>query len=188
MNMKSRMFTKFEYVMRNNILCSVFTLKMKRHFLLIFFLLLASSVHAQEISGMGMATESWTEEDPARGRLTEQEIERVRVLKQLIRDVDMRSLEQTIHEIETDRYPVLKLQMQEAIAKTYADIVREQEVVDQDQKDWLYSMVTINMAYLQFGGSQKDPGNSLNKLIRRKLEGHLPAEVFTHPGFLKDLE
>ncbi len=146
---------------------------MKKILLLIVFCCLVVPVWAQ----------------PAGTRLTGEDTEqRVRVFKELIRDVDAKSLQQTIREIEGAEYPQIELLMQEAIAKTYADIVLQEKVVDQKQKEWLYSMVTINMAYLQFGGGQDDSGNALNSLTRRKLKEYLPAEVLTHPGFLQKVE
>jgi hypothetical protein len=164
--------------------------KMRIQILLMIFLFLAPSVHAQETFGKEAAsqTEPRIREDQGRGRLMKEDLERVRTFKELIRDVDVKSLEQTIHEIEIASYPELELQMREAIAKTYADIVREQKGIDQAQKEWLYSMVTINMAYLQFGGKQDDSGTALNMIIRKKLREYLPSDVFTHPGFLQKLE
>jgi hypothetical protein len=76
------------------------------------------------------------------------------------------------------------------MAKAYADIVRDQDVVGEKKKEWLYSMVCLNMAYFQFGGTQGPPGSatSLNRLIRRKLKEYLPPSVLKQPGFLYSLE
>jgi hypothetical protein len=115
--------------------------------------------------------------------LNEQEIERVRAFKQLIQEVDKKSLQQTIDDLEETGNPLLNLQIKEAMAKTYADIVREQNVTDPEQKEWLYSMVAMNMAYLQFGAMQDASDNGLNSLIRRKLKQYLPTSIFTQPGF-----
>ena len=76
------------------------------------------------------------------------------------------------------------------MAKTYADIVREINVEGQKKKEWLYSMVCLNMAYLQFGGSQGKSGSTteLNRLIRQKLKKYLPPELLKQPGFAYSLE
>ncbi|MBF0504397.1 MAG: hypothetical protein HQL14_04760 [Candidatus Omnitrophica bacterium] len=116
--------------------------------------------------------------------LTAGEIQRVRAFKELLSEVDTKSLPQTITELEKARYPAINLEMREAIAKTYVDIVREQGVTGQKKKEWLYSMVCLNMAYLQFGGGESPAStSSLNKLILRKLKEYLPSDVLKQPGF-----
>jgi len=157
---------------------------MKIFILFMISFLLTPSVYAQETFG---DTER-IEEGPDWASLDSRDMERIRALKDLIRDVDRKSLAQTIHEIENADDPRLELQKQEAIAKTYADIVLQEKVVDQRQKEWLHSMITINMAYLQFGGSGDDSGNGLHRLIRNKLRDYLPPEVLTHPGFLQTID
>jgi hypothetical protein len=51
-------------------------------------------------------------------------------------------------------------------------------------------MVCLNMAYLQFGGSQGKYGSTteLNRLIRQKLKAYLPSDVLKQPGFIYSLE
>jgi hypothetical protein len=99
-------------------------------------------------------------------------------------------LQQTIDELRKTHHFQLNLEMREAMAKTYADIVKEENVIGQKKKEWLYSMVCLNMAYLQFGGAQGAPGSTtaLNRLIRRKLKEYLPLNVLKQPGFLYSLE
>ncbi len=109
----------------------------------------------------------------ARRSLTTQEVERVKAFKEYTREVDKKSVQAVVDELEKSEDPGLNLQVQEAIARTYADIVLEQKTTDQKQKEWLYSMVAINMAYLELGAQQDESGNGLNQLIRRKLRGYL---------------
>ena len=156
---------------------------------LIVCLFLTSAACAEATFGQGAPIQSKPRIHAAvvRVHLTAPEIEHVKAFKKLIRDVDGKSLMQTIAEIETAANPQLELQMQEAIAKTYADIVLEEKVGDLKQKEWLYSMVTINMAYLQFGAKQDDSGNALNRMIRKKLREYLPPEVLSSPEFLRKL-
>ncbi len=146
----------------------------KQFFLLIIFLFLAVSAHAQAQSR----------------HLTAQEIGRVRAVKQLLYGIDSKTLQETIDELERMRYPQINLGLREAMAKTYADIVREYAVDGQKKNEWLYSMVCLNMAYFQFTGSQGTAGDttSLNRLIRRKLKEYLPPYVLKQPGFLYSLE
>jgi len=144
--------------------------------LLIILILPFSSINAQE-SYRG-------------GYLTAQEIDRVKALKELLQGVDKKTLRQTIKELEKARHPHFNLEMQEAMAKTYTDIVKEINVEGQKKKEWLYSMVCLNMAYLQFGGSKGKYGSTteLNRLIRQKLIKYLPNDALKQPGFVYSLD
>lgn len=124
------------------------------------------------------------------GRLTAQDIQRVKAVKQLLDGVDKESLRQTIDELEKTRYPQINLQIKEAMAKTYTDIAQEFNVTGPKKKEWLYSMVCLNMAYLQFGGDQGNSRNStdLNRLIRQKLNGYLPLKVLKQYGMIYSLD
>lgn len=164
---------------------------MKRHIFFFFgavSLLLISSAHAEFGKGPAIQAQPRVRVRVVRAQLTAVDIERVKAFKQLSSDVDKKSLSQIIDEIQTADNPQLELAMQEAIAKTYCDVAKEQNVVEQKQKEWLYSMVTMNMAYLQFGAKQDDSGNALNRLVRRKLREYLPPEVLNQPGFQVNLQ
>jgi hypothetical protein len=122
--------------------------------------------------------------------LTASELERVKAVKELLSDVDTRSFKDTVHELEKARDPQISLEMKEAMARAYTDIVKEIKVEGQKKKEWLYSMVCLNMAYLQFGGSQGKYGTTteLNRLIRQKLIHYLPQNALKQPGFVYSLE
>ena len=144
----------------------------KRFFLLVIFIFLTAPAHAQ-------------------GNFpTPQDIERIRALKALLYGIDTKSLQETLEELKKTQHPQINLQMREAMAKTYTDIVREVNVEGQKKKEWLYSMVCLNMAYLQFGGAQGTPGStsSLNRLIRQKLKKYLPPNALKQAGFFYSLE
>ena len=142
-------------------------------FICVFFLLLPSLVYAKS----------------QRVHLSTVEIERLEKSKQVLAEVDEKSLKQSIAELEQAANPRVALLIKEAMAKTYADIVVEQKVVGLSKKRWLYSMVALNMAYLQFEGSKDSAGktSNLNKLIRYKLKKYLPANIFYQPGFHSSL-
>lgn len=178
---------------------------MRNLLFLIIFIFLAASAHAQESSA---SASRLLEEKPrflaganARyfpilqanhrsGHLTVSDIERVKVVKTLLDGIDTKSLQETIDELEKTRHPQINLQIMEAMAKTYTDIVKEIDVKGQKKKEWLYSMVCLNMAYLQFGGSQGTSGStsSLNRFIRQKLRQYLPLNALKQQGFLYSLE
>jgi len=153
-------------------------MKLNKYFIpLIILLFLATSVQAQ----VNYNTRY----------LTAQEIQRVKVVKELLDGIDKKTLLQTVAELEKSRHPQISLEMQEAMAKTYTDIVKEINVVGQKKKEWLYSMVCLNMAYLQFGGNAQGKYGStteLNRLIRRKLNEYMPPHVLEHLGNLYSLE
>ncbi|OGX06981.1 MAG: hypothetical protein A2Z88_04225 [Omnitrophica WOR_2 bacterium GWA2_47_8] len=124
-----------------------------------------------------------------RQELSDQDIERVKASRDLLQGTDPRSLPKTLRELNRTNCPQIHAIIMEAIARTYVDIVREQKVVEQKKKDWLYSMVKLNMAYLQLtGGTYKGDNNSLNRSIRFRLKEYLPAGILTHPGFFQKVD
>ena len=126
----------------------------------------------------------------AQDSLTPQQVERVKVCKNLLEEIDTKSLQRTINELEKSLDPEMNLQIMEAMARTYVDIVRENNVVELKNKQWLYSMITLNMANIQFGGGVDEESRDapLNRLIQRKLKEHLSPELMNHPGFSKSVE
>ena len=133
-----------------------------------------------------LCTVSFARADAGRTHLTLPQIERVKAVKDLLCEVDTKPLGQTIHDLEKTGHPLLNLQIREAMAKTYADIVKEHGVEGKNKKEWLYSMVTLNMAYLQFGGTQSP--EPLNRMICRKLKENLPSDFINSPSFHYSLE
>jgi len=148
----------------------------KRFIPLCVLLFISASVHAQE--------------NYRAAYLTQQEIQRIKAVKELLYGIDKKSLRETIKEVESSKHPQFDLEMKEAMAGAYTDIVREMNVEGQKKKEWLYSMVCLNMAYLQFGGAQGKSGSTteLNRLIRQKLIAHLPVNALKQPGFVYSLE
>ena len=139
-------------------------------FFILLFLIFSISAHAKS----------------GHARLVPSEIERVKVVKQMLYEVDKKSLQQTIEELEKTGYPDLYVYVREAMAKTYLDIVREQDVQSQKAKEWLYSMITLNMAYLQLGGTHN--AEVLNRQICQKLKAYLPADILNRPGINYSME
>ena len=127
----------------------------------------------------------WANQTAGSRHLTTQEIERVKALKVTLRDVDSKTLDQTISDLEKTGYPRLNLEIRETMAKAFVDIVNEQHVSGVKKKQWLYSMVTLNMAYLQMVGLhvKDDEKKEINKLIRYKLKTYLPKGIEEKKGF-----
>jgi hypothetical protein len=125
----------------------------------------------------------------AGAQLSDPQISRIKAYRLLVANIDPQPLAQAVAELERTRYPLVNLQIKEAMARAYADIVREQKVEGKSKQQWLYSMIKLNMAYLQFAG--KAPGQDrdpLNQLIRQTLRTHLPPDIYGRPGFHTDLD
>lgn len=134
---------------------------MKRLIAIVLFLCCASGVCAQ-------------------GSFSAAQIQRIQAFKQRLGTVDKKSLEKTISELQKAQDSELALQIQETIARVYADIVKEQDIYDMVTQEWLYGMVALNMANLQFGGRSRD---SVSQMIAQKLKKALPAALLAHPDF-----
>ena len=117
----------------------------------------------------------------ASAQLTPQQFERVKICKNLLQEADLKSLDETVEELEQARNPEQNLQILEAIALTYSEISKEQKVEAKADKEWLHSMVALNMAYLQLGGGEGGRDTALNRLIRGKLKEHLSTALLHDP-------
>ncbi len=160
-----------------------------RPFITLFFIIIFAS------SEMGMNPTIQAEEKVetirlhCRNALSDSDIAQVKESKGLIQDVDAKSLQRTLLEMEETECPTIHVFIIEAMARTYDDIVREQNVQEQKKKNWLYSKIQLNMAFLQLtGGTQKGDADPLNRLIRLKLKEYLPSGMLTHPAFFQKVE
>ncbi len=120
-------------------------------------------------------------------RLSFEQMERVRACKRLIDGADGKPLEQTVRDLERTPYIEENLLILEAVAKTYSEIALKYEVAGKGRKEWLHSMVMLNMAYLQLGGGEQDGTSALNMLIGRKLVEYLPPDLFRNPEIFQSL-
>jgi len=119
--------------------------------------------------------------------LTPEQVERLKECRHILRNVDQRPFSAVVKDLKKSGRPEANLQILEATAKTYADIVEEQNVTTIKSKEFLYSMVQLNMAFLQLGGDARNVGGGkdgpLNRLICRKLKIYLPPELFSSGAF-----
>lgn len=117
------------------------------------------------------------------------QLKRVEATREMLKDVDKKSLEDTLKELKSSPYFEGSLTILEAVAATYREMVSEYQVEGQAKKEWLHSMVMLNMAYFQLGGSGEEEGESgLNIIIRRKLKKYLPAELMADRRLFHSLE
>lgn len=142
--------------------------------LLLLMLVLPQGVSAQE----------------GRRSLGEKDIARVQACKRLFKGVDGQTMEETVEQLESNPYPREQIILMEAMARTYAEVVEEQEVSEPAKKKWLYSMVTLNMAYLQLGGYQLKKAHAvpLHRIIQGKLKKYIPPELMENRDLFNPLE
>jgi len=115
--------------------------------------------------------------------------ERIDQVRTLLADVDGRSAQEIIKDLNTTKSPEGQLQILEAIAQTYRDMVVEYDVTVQARKDWLHSMILLNVAFYQFGGMDDDQNETmLNVAIRRKLKSYFSAQLMESSGLFYSLE
>ena len=122
--------------------------------------------------------------------LSTEQIERVTKAKRLLGDADQGSLTKTIHRLKKSPAVEGELQIIEAVAATYDELVRKYKPADKMARERLLDKIRMNMAYFQLGGpdTENPRESSLNIVIRRKLKEHLPSELINQPGFLYSLE
>ena len=151
---------------------------MRKLFLTILFLLLPCLVYAKmDGQTQGLSTQ-----------LTPKQFERVKVCKDLLQEVDAKSLDDMVSDVEQTSSPEENLQILEAVAQTYSEIVKEQKVEEKENKEWLHSMISLNMAYLQLGGGEGGGDTPLNRMIRRKLKEHLSSLTMHDSALFHSLE
>ena len=120
--------------------------------------------------------------------LSPQQIARVQEVKKLLGAVEPRPVDAIVEELSRSRFPEGQLQILEAVAQTYRDMLIEFTDKSKDKKEWLYSMVRLNMAFFQFGGSSEQNDTGLNITIRRKLKKYLSPELLANPKLFYSLE
>ena len=120
--------------------------------------------------------------------LTQAQIERVKAAKQLLDAADPRTVKEIIEELSQTRFTEGNLQILEAVAQTYRDMLLEYPQAAQGKKEWLHSIIRLNMAYFQFGGSSEQNDSGLNITIRRKLKKYLSPKLLSDPNLFYSLE
>lgn len=123
---------------------------------------------------------------PAFAQLTSQQWERVKVCHRLLEGAQTKSVQEMSSDLEQSSSPEKHLQILEAVALTYSEIVQEQKIEEKDRKEWLHSMISLNMGYLQLGGSGS--GDPVHRMIQRKLKDHLSPQLLKDPELFQSLE
>lgn len=120
--------------------------------------------------------------------LTGGQEERVAEARTLLEEVDLRSAQEIIDEFNRTPAPQANLQIYEAVAATYAELVKRKEVTGAASKKNLYNQIRLNVAYLQFGGDpDSESSRKLDLWIRQTLVRHLPRELMDDPAVFHSL-
>ena len=121
--------------------------------------------------------------------LSARQAERLSEARHILAEVDPRSEEAIARELLTTPYPEENLQIYEAVARTYLDLVTRKEIVDPQAKTQLFNKIRLNVAFLQFGGSPASgTGKKMDVWIRQTLVRHIPAELLGSPALFHSLQ
>lgn len=122
--------------------------------------------------------------------LSADQLQRIKTAKALLGATDSRTLTAAISELEKSPSAEGALEIYEAIAETYGELVKKHGLTDKKAQERLLDKIRMNMAYFQLGGPdvERASDSSLNIVIRRLLKKHLPAQLFSDRSFFKSLD
>src|SRR3989338_3875838 len=84
--------------------------------------------------------------------LSVEQSSRAEKVKKLLGDADTHTLSIILGEIKKSSYPEGELQIHEAVAQTFRDMVQKYQPADKEARIRLLDKVRMNMAYFQLGG------------------------------------
>jgi len=103
---------------------------------------------------------------------------RIHSAKMLVTDHDPRSVEDILRELQKTSSAEGNLQIYEAVAATYRDLVVDKNVIDEADQKNLYDQIRMNVAFIQFGGDPNySGGKKINRWIRQTLMKYLPRDL-----------
>lgn len=122
--------------------------------------------------------------------LSPAQMNRLKAAKELLGDADTHSLKEATDELKKSPDTEGALQIVEAVAAVYVELVRDYKLDDPQARIRLLDKIRMNMAYFQMGGPDTEGAqeSSLNILIRRKLKDHLSPELKKNPNLFYSLE
>ena len=121
--------------------------------------------------------------------LTDAHTRRLEQANYILREVDLRPLPMIIEEMNRTASPEGNLQIYEAVAATYQEIVDRKHITDSERKQSLYDSIRMNVAFMQFGGGIEHKGDKvLDRWIRQTLARHLPEGVFDNDQLFHSLK
>ncbi len=103
---------------------------------------------------------------------------RIHDAKMLVADLDPRTVEDISRDLQSTSSPEGNLQIFEAVASTFRDLVIDGNIVDDKGKKNLYDQIRMNVAFIQFGGNPNlRNGKKIDRWIRQTLMKYLPREL-----------
>ena len=107
-------------------------------------------------------------------------LQRIRKAKELIAELEPRSAEDIAQEFIKTSSPEGNVQIFEAIAATYNDLIIRKNIVEDEGKKDLYNQIRLNVAFIQFGGDPSyEGGKKLNRWIRQTLMKYLSKDLIS---------
>ena len=106
---------------------------------------------------------------------------RIHNAKALVADHDLRSVADISRQLHATSSAEGNLQIYEAVAATYRDLVASGDVTDEAGKKNLYDQIRMNVAFIQFGGDPNYGGGAkINRWIRQTLVNYLPQNLMNN--------
>ena len=108
-------------------------------------------------------------------------LERIHDAKMLVADLDPRSVEDIFKELNTTSSPEGNLQIYEAVAATFRDLVLGGDAADEAGRKTLYDQIRMNVAFIQLGGnSNGGSGKRVDRWIRQTLMQYLSQDLIAN--------
>lgn len=105
-------------------------------------------------------------------------LKRIHEVKEIVKDLEPRSAGDILKDLRETSSPEGNLQIFEAVAATYKDLVVHKNIVDKKDKRDLYDQIRLNVAFIQFGGNPNSgDGKKLDRWIRQTLIKYLPQDL-----------
>lgn len=102
---------------------------------------------------------------------------RIHDAKMLVAELDLRTVEDIFRELNATSSPEGNLQIYEAMAATFRDLVVGGDAADEAGRKSLYDQIRMNIAYIQFGGNPKSGGRRVDRWIRQTLRKYLTKDL-----------
>ena len=103
---------------------------------------------------------------------------RIQNARALVADHDRRSVADISRQLHATSSAEGNLQIYEAVAATYRDLVASGKITGEIGKKNLYDQIRMNVAFIQFGGDPNYRGGAkINRWIRQTLLNYLPKSL-----------
>ncbi len=113
---------------------------------------------------------------------------RIHDAKMLVAELDSRTVEDIFREFHATSSPEGNLQIYEATAATYRDLMESKEVTGEVEKKNLYDQIRMNIAFIQFGGNPNGGGAKIDRWIRQTLMKYLSRDLMKEENIFHSVD